>query len=220
MAALTKVDICNMALSHIGARNDITTFPTASSTGIENQSLFLWYDISRRQLLEAYNWTFARQLSAILTDHADDPDDTEGLWSYRYVVPTDHIKIREVLNPTNIGSNAIPYEISMSRAGGSMSIQSNVDDMQIIYTFDNEDPSTWSEYFAVALSHLLAANIAFPITRKRSVMGDQMGLYRQMLSIAAAHDANEEVDDAPRDADWIRGRGVSPYLPDGWINRT
>ncbi len=206
--ALSQLDICNMALSHIGARNDISAFPTASSTGIENQSIFLWYDISRRQALEAYNWSFARQLSAILTDHADDPDDTEGLWAYRYQLPTDYIKVREVMNPTNVGSDAIPYEIGMSRVSSTMSIQSNVDDMQIIYTFDNQTPSTWSEYFGIALSHLLAANIAFPITRKRSVMGDQMGLWRQMLLIASAHDANEQVEEAERDAPWVRGRGA------------
>lgn len=219
--ALTQLNICNMALSHIGARNDISVFPTSASTGIENQSILLWYDISRRQILEAHNWSFARKLSAILTDHADDPDDTEGLWSFRYNLPSDCLAVREVMNPVqNSGYNAIPYEISMSEVSDTLSIQSNVDDMQIIFTFDNQTPSTWSEFFGVALSHLLAANIAFPITRKRSVMGDQMGLYRQMLAIAAAHDANENVDEEQRDADWIRLRSGYNYTGRSWVDRS
>ena len=206
MAAITTLNIANMALSHIGARVTLAAFPTAASTGIINESIFLWYDLSRRQILEAFNWSFARQLSPILTDHADDPDDTEGLWSYRYALPADLLKVREVMNPTNVGSDAIPYEIGVSRVLGTQSIQSNVDDMQLIYTFDNEDPTFFSDYFTEALSHLLASNIAFPITRKRSLKGDHLNVYRQLLGIAAAHDANERVEEAPRDAEWIRNR--------------
>lgn len=204
MAAITNLTIANMALAHIGSRVTLATFPTSASTGIINESIFLWYDLSRRNALEAYDWSFARHRSAILTDHADDP--TDGVWAYRYAVPTDLLAVRRVQNPTNVGSNAIPYEMEISRVAGDMSLQTNVDDAVIVYTFDQETVTVYSDFFTTALSHLLAANIAFPITRKRSLKADHIGLYNLALASAAAHDANERVEDEPRDAEWIRDR--------------
>jgi hypothetical protein len=110
------------------------------------------------------------------------------------------------VNPTNVGSNAIPYELEISATEGTMSLQSNLDDTKIVYTFDQETVTVYSDFFTEALSHLLAANIAFPITRKRSLKGDHLGLYRQLLATAAAFDANERQEDEPRDAEWIRER--------------
>lgn len=204
MAAITNLTIANMALSHIGAQVTLATFPTAASTGIINEAVYLWYDISRRQILEAYDWGFARQRSAILTDHADVPDD--GIWAYRYDLPTDLLAVRRIQNPTNVGSNAIPYDIEVSLTEGTLSLQTNVDDAIIVYTFDQTDPTFYSDMFTNALSHLLAANIAYPITRKRSLKADHIGLYNRAMPAAAAHDANERVEDEPRDADWIRLR--------------
>ena len=204
MAAITTLNIANMALSHIGAKVTLAAFPTAASTGIINESIFLWYDLSRRQILEAYDWSFARKLSGVPVDHADAADD--GIWAYRYDLPTDHLKTRRIMNPTNVGSNAIPYDQQVSTTEGTMSLQTNVDDAQIVYTFDQTDVTFYSDFFTEALSHLLAANIAYPITRKRSLKGDHLNMYRQLLSIAAAHDANEQVEDEPRDAEWVRDR--------------
>jgi hypothetical protein len=205
MAAITNLTIANMALSHIGAKVTLAAFPTAASTGIINQSVLLWYDASRRQILEAYDWSFARKKTvAALAAHADDPD--EGLWAYRFDPPSDALAIRRIVNPTNVGSNAIPYENEISETSGTMSVQTNVEETKVVYTFDQEDPTLYSEFFTEALSHLLAANISFPITRKRSLKGDHLGLYRQLLPTAAAFDANERQEDEPRDAPWIRDR--------------
>lgn len=204
MAAITKLHIANLALSHIGSRVTLPSFPTSASTGIINESVLLWYDACRRQILEAYDWSFARKKSAILADHADDPD--EGLWAFRYDPPTDYLAIRRIVNPTNPGNDAIPYELEISATAGTMSLQTNLDDTRVVYTFDQEDMTLYSEFFTEALSHLLAANISFPITRKRSLKGDHLGLYRQLLPTAAAFDANERQEDEPRDAPWIRDR--------------
>lgn len=203
MAAITNLTIANMALSHIGAKVKLTAFPTSSSTGIVNESVFLWYDLSRRQALEAYDWSFARRRSPILTDHAKDPQ--EGIWGYRYALPTDHLKVRRIQNPTNVGSNAVPYEIDIA-SDDTKSLETSVDDAIIVYTFDQTTVTLFSDFFTETLSHLMASNIAMPITRKRSLKADHINLYRQLLSIASAHDGNEMVDEAPRDAEWVRLR--------------
>lgn len=205
--AYTDVDLSNLALDHIAATEaGISTFPTASSTGIENQTILRWYGASLRQALEAYNWKFARRYSGILTTHAVAAE--EGVWAYRFNLPADYLKVRKInevdVDATN-NLNAIPYEISLA-SDDTLSIQTNVEETKLVYTADITNLALASEYFIQAFSHLLAANIAYPITRKRSIRGDQIGLWRQFLMIASAHDGNEQVEDPERDAEWIRGR--------------
>jgi hypothetical protein len=202
--AADSLEIANMALSHIGAKVTLAAFPTAASTGIINEAIFLWYSKSRRRALSFYDWSFARKRVA-LTAHADDP--TDGIWTYRYVYPSDALKIRRIQNVPNLDADSVGYDVEIAPTALDLSIQTNLEDAIAIYTFDQTTTTVYSEGFDEALSHLLAANIAYPITRKRSLKGDHLNLYRSLRQEAAAADANQRIEEEPpRDADWIRGR--------------
>lgn len=54
----TQLELANMALSHIGARDNI---PSLAENSVEARTVSLWINPSRRQTLEAYNWNFARR---------------------------------------------------------------------------------------------------------------------------------------------------------------
>lgn len=72
--AISNVTISNMALSHIGADSTIESMAESSA---EAAQCNLWYDYSRLQVLEAYDWGFARKRLdlAVIDTISDDTTD-------------------------------------------------------------------------------------------------------------------------------------------------
>jgi hypothetical protein len=214
-AAITKVRLCNMALSHIGA----TPIEDFTEKTKEASQCRLWYDYSRLQVLAAYNWSFARK-RLTLACHGDDAPDS---WAYRYQYPSDCVKARWITNPfdnTGIGapfvtgsdldlnenaSNAIPFEVEMS-TDGTKCIVTNEQCPELVYTFDQDNPAFFSPHFVDTTAWLMGARMAFAITGKRSLASDCENAYHAYIRMAGAVDANEAVSKPPREAEWIRGR--------------
>lgn len=209
---ISKVKICNMALSNVGARNTIESLTEQSA---EAKIVNLWYDHSRLLTLEGYNWNFAKKRQALALSTEDPPLN----WTYRYVYPVDCVKAREIeqadigpaitdpFNPFfNITLDALPFEVEMESDGESKSILTDQTEAVLIYTFDQENVGTYSTHFIYTLSYALAYNIAFPLTGKMSVQQSMFQSFNYLMKQAAQHDANEHVDRSTRDAQAIQAR--------------
>ena len=206
-----------MALSHISAPSQIESFTEKSN---EAEQVRLWYDYSLKQVLESFDWSFARTRLA-LAIHSEDPPD--GIWAFRYQYPEDCIVARKISNPTSrvfafapvysslsiVGNltDAVPFEIELDAEEETKTILTNMQDAILVYTKDITTTSLFSALFIDALSHLLAHHMAYAITRKRSIRGDELQIFRRLILTAPAMNANERVDEPPREAEWIRGRG-------------
>ena len=88
MAFITDTGIANMALSHVGAESDIESLTEKTAEAIQCN---LWYNFSRQQILEIYDWSFARRRLG-LAPHDDTISETStdpwaGVWSFRYQYP-------------------------------------------------------------------------------------------------------------------------------------
>lgn len=199
MASISPVKIGNMALSHIGASSSVESFTENSS---EAKQLKLWYDFSRRQALEALDWNFARKRQ-VLASHSDD---APGTWLYRYQYPTDCLSIREIENPYGKGADAVAFEIESSEDGGTKTILTDLSPATAIYTFDCTSTNLYSSMFIEALSYLLAHHISFSLNGKKDLKLTMLETYVGVLRLASAQNANERVDEPPRDAEWIRDR--------------
>jgi len=197
MSALSKVDIGNLALSNVGAKVSILNFNDKTN---EARRVNQWYDVSRKQVLKAYDWSFARKRQD-LAEHGDDPPDQ---WAVRYQYPSDCIQMRRIWNPA--GETVPPVPWALETSGTTKSILTNMEDAVGIYTFDQEDTSMFTEDFSLALSWLIGFYIAFSITGKRSIAKDCWSTYSVLIASAPANDSNEQVEDLPKDADWIQGR--------------
>lgn len=214
--AVSQVQICNMALAHVGA----TPIEAMNERTKEASQCRLWYDNCRQQALGAYNWGFARKRRT-LACHGDDPPDS---WAYRYQYPVDCIKARWITNPfesTGLGapfvigsdiatfwpnaSDAIPFVVEWA-PNGTKSILTNEQCPELIYTFDQTEPGFFSHHFVDSLSWLMASRMAFTITGKMILEERAMKMYDYLIRNAAALDGNEGVDKPPREAEWIRGR--------------
>lgn len=204
---ISPIGIANMALSHIGAKSTIESFTEKSS---EAEQSNIWYDYSRLQVLEAYDWNFARKRVTISL-HGDTISETvsdplAGVWAYRYQYPDDCVAARKIQNANAPPQDATPFEVETSLNGEQKTILTNLQDAVLVYTWDLTNTDMFSPLFVIAISHLLAHHIAFSITGKRSIKISELAIYQNLLSQAMTASANEGVDPPPRDTDWIRDR--------------
>lgn len=200
MAIISEVRIGNFALAHIGTRSTIESLTEASA---EAPVINLWYDYCRLEVLEAFDWTFARRrltLSSLSLGLAD------GVWAYRYQYPSDCVAFRKIQNPLGDDVDAVPYTLEMNDDQTAKTILTNLDDAVGVYTFDQAITTFFSSHFVNTFSRLLAHRIAISLTAKKSIEKKQWEEYQSMLLTAPAHNANEEVAAPPREAEWIRGR--------------
>lgn len=211
--ALSEVQICNMALSHAGARSTIDNLNEGST---EARQCKLWYNYSLDQALESFDWNFARK-RAVASLHSEDPP--AGLWAFRYSYPADCVAMREIENKLGPDADAHPFEVEAA-ADGYKSILTNVEDATLIYTFRNTNPNTYTPFFVNYLSWIVASNITYSLTGKQSNVQNALSQVLNLQIMAPAMDANERVDRKPREAEVIRFRNGSSRVADAPITRS
>lgn len=209
MAILSSVKIANMALANIGAKSTIESFNESSTEAL---ICSLWYDHSRKEALEAYDWSFARKRIA-LAKHGDEPP---AEWAFRYQYPSDCVKARRIphegllyvdRNESYLYTpNTVPFIVELSEDGDNKSILTDMGGAKLVYTKDVTNVMLYSAAFVTALSYKLAHNIAFSLTGKMSIKEVMLGIFAQEVRAAAAQDFNEGMDRPREDASWIKAR--------------
>lgn len=199
MASISVVKICNMALSHIGAKSNIESLTESSA---EASVCNLWYDWTRRQMLELHEWKFAKKRVAVPLLETE----PNSQWLYRYEYPSDCVKARLIENPTGPNEDVIPFSIENTSDGLSLSVLTSQEEAVLIYTFDLTNVALFSSIFVDALSWRLAAEIAFRLTGDRGVATSALRQFNQTFQIAMSSNAAEGFDAAPRDSELIRVR--------------
>lgn len=197
--ALDEVAIANQAFGHLGSKSTIESFDELSE---EADQAKLWYAQARDQVLEAYDWTFARK-ETVLSLHGDAPT---SRWGFRYSLPSDCLRPRYIPNPLGRKAPVIPYELAMSLDGSTKTLMTDLEEASLVYTFPQTNAALYSVSFVSALSRLLASLCAFSLTGKLDVERTQLQLYNSIILAAGAANANSEGQDQPREAEWIEGR--------------
>jgi hypothetical protein len=178
----SEVDICNLALSHLGdVANIITIDPPDGSAQAEHCARF--YPIARNALLEMHDWGFASKRVALA--QLDNPT-TE--WAYCYAQPADLLNTISVLanDATDDTSVAIPSPITwndmvMPALGsgaytpqpfvlevltdGTDVIFTNQAGAVLRYVAQVTDTTKFSPLFITTLSWSLASMLAGPIIK-------------------------------------------------------
>jgi hypothetical protein len=194
------IQIAKLALSHLGANIQITAFDEDLA---EARQASLWYDPARRQVLSGYDWTFARKINALAL-HPEAPTDN---WDFRYSYPSDCLKARQIETPQRLtNKNPVPFEVAMNSNGTQRTILTSKEQAILRYTFDNSNTDTFSEYFKITTSYLLASYMASGLQTKRELKTEMLNIYLAMLRMAEMHDANEGIAIPEQEASWIEGR--------------
>lgn len=228
----TDIDICNRALSEIGARVLVTSM--AENTPQGKQSL-LQYDTMRRQVLRAAPWGFSRKTIALdrLGLITDDPPAAPYPWVAKYAYPADCLKVHYILaTPTPSVPDGVPnvsnalyvpwcaprrdwrflpaYDDTGDTPGKV--ILTNLPESLGIYTADVTDINLWDDLAQNALVMALANKFVLPLTGNVGMKRDYQQLCEVALTQARVVDGNEAIPNSDHQPDWITARGGTNYL--------
>lgn len=168
----SKVEIVNIAISHLGTGKSISNIETEKSEEANTARLF--YDTAINKVLEDFAWPFATRIAAL--GLVETEPNSEWYYSYRY--PTDCLTVRRVVSGerTDNQDSAAPYRIVSDDAGRL--IWTDEQDAQIEYTAKITSPHMFTASFVLAASYLLASLMAPRLTK-----GDQFGIQKTNLQM-------------------------------------
>ena len=216
----SEVEVCNLALSNIraGSINSLT------EGSLQSQLCKLKYPILRDRCLRELTWQFNRKIKALATVTTDIFN-----WAYAYQYPVDCLKIKRLVGsfeeipagsvdvisrlrdervlPLKDIRTQIPYEVF--NFDDKKTIGSDQPDLRIDYAAKITDPNLFSDDFILALSHLLASELAVPIVGAelgRALRNDSLQLYKQYFAAAISSDQNDQYFDPPA-SDFVTVRG-------------
>ena len=179
----TEVDICNLALAHLGDDATIATIkPPEGSAQAEKAARF--YPIARDSLLEMHTWNFASKRGALALTTV-----TLDQWEYAYQAPADLMTPVAIISPsaqndyaTRMSAGDTPGGITSNYAPTIVAGQSSPQQFAVegAYIYTNQenavlryqayvtDPTLFSPLFINTLSWHLASMLAGPV-----IKGDQ-----------------------------------------------
>ncbi len=215
------IDICNLALAHIGDRANITIIdPPEGSAQAEHCARF--YPMARNSLLNMHPWAFA-QKRAVLADISATIV-PPAKWQYTYAAPGDLVKVLGVYDPNGMyDEDKSEYEYELS--GTTQVIYANPEAAIVRYVALVTDSATFPPIFTEALAWLLASYLAGPIikgTEGMRVSAEAMKMAMSYVGQARVEDANQRNRasarrDTRHSPSWISNRGsLWPYEDDPW----
>lgn len=219
IAALADVDICNMALSHLGISTGILSInpPDPSAAG---QSCAFWYPKSRNFVLQSAPWNFAYTYQTLASDASQVPGTTWAYpgWRYAYQVPNDCLQAVAVVTaaglrfgqmywngywwpyPTQMfAMPKIPFKIFESQASpGQLAIACDVNAAtQPLYLFYIQcvtNTGLFDPMFSEALSYEIAGKVGGPLRAdpQRVSAAQQMAVSRRLDALAQHMNAAQQ----------------------------
>lgn len=194
------VQICNMALSHIGADARVASISPPDGSA-EAGHCATFYGQARTEMLEPGDWNFslARAPLAQVVN-------TSPKWIFAYSLPSDYMRARRVLARGQLTSlttfgDTVATLTTNDNATAEFEIEgevlyTNEPDAILLYVRDVTDPGRFTPSFISALSYLLASYLAGPIikgsegTRTGDAMRQRAMTLASMSATAAANASN------------------------------
>lgn len=213
------VEICNLALGNIRAGS----INSLDESSVQAQVCKLRYPFTRDMMLTETTWGFSRRISPLAQVATEIFN-----WAYSYQYPSDCLRIERLVPeyeelpagdasvisraidrailPVSNKRQQIPYEVF--NFANNRLIGANEDGLRVDYIVKITDPNLFSPAFVMAMSHMLAADIAIPIAgleAGRALRNESLQLYRAFMSSAAAQNSNQSYFE-PRESEFVTVR--------------
>ena len=172
------VNICNSALNLIGASTISALTEDTKNARLCNQR----YEPVRNRVFRGHNWNCLIkrvQLAANSTDPVVE-------YAKSYALPSDCLRVLKIHNGTtdSIASN-LDYKIEQRN------IVTDQTTVYLVYIALDEDPNNYDTYLREAISHQLAADLAYAITNNATLANNYMTRADERLREARFIDATE-----------------------------
>jgi hypothetical protein len=156
--ATSAVDICNLALAHLGDSANITSIsPPDNSVQANYCSLF--YPLALAAALDEHTWRFATRRVTLATRTNDASDE----WDYCYVVPSDLVSIVE-LKSAGVDQQLIQYSQEIASDNAQV-LYCNVTPVTLYYVSSSVLSLHFTPAFVQYLAALLASHLAGPMLK-------------------------------------------------------
>lgn len=172
------VQICNMALSHIGSDARVTSISPPDGS-VEAGHCATFYDLARTELLEPGSWAFSLKRLSL-----SEITNTSEAWAYAYAKPSDCMRPLRVLRPSmgvTVFNQDTVYAHIDDRDSAQFDVEGDVlftnePDAVLVYVQDMTDSTKFPATFTAALSFNLAGFLAGPIVKgnEGAKLGDAM----------------------------------------------
>jgi hypothetical protein len=210
--ALTKTDICNLALSEIGnERVQISDFDT--DTDKIARQCRLHYQRSLDELIRMHTWNCCKGRDKLVPVDVSDDDNYFG-WSFASPFPTGCIRPVYITNSDSVW-RAVKDWTEWGVQGSE--ILTNYEDVWLQYI---KEPAIadMDSLFLKAFYTLLASALAMPITGKREIKRE---LYDEFLNVimpeARRVNSFEGYEQPMSDSEWLEATYTSPsQLSQSW----
>jgi hypothetical protein len=193
-----QTDICNLALSRVGAGFiDSLDEPSAPA-----ELCRLLYPIARDATLRDHDWNFARKRLAMAT-----LDQTSDQWDYVYLLPADCLAVREIYNPSKgFKGDRIPYELGLDENDSRVTVLTDEYQAILIYTKKVTNASLFDSKMTDALAWRLASDLAQPLRGDIQLGQSFLQQYARQIGDAKATNANEHFEDPSDSSVYERSR--------------
>lgn len=191
---MNRIDICNSAL--IEAHQD-ATITNIDENSVEAERCKRIYDVTRRELLSMYPWTFAKKYVKL----ARVGEGVEG-FKYAYKYPTEALRINDIyINEEAFKARTfIPFDLSDAKiavVNGEKCICCDYSAPWVSENVDIETEDTFSNNFCRLFYLYLALKISKMAGTKQEIRSEIIGEINEQLSITATVSNREELE--PKD---------------------
>ena len=204
------VQVCKMALSHIGSDATISSINPPDGS-VEAGYCATFYDLARTELLEPGNWSFSLKRATLA-----EVTNESTTWAYAYAKPSDCLRPLRVLG-TGSWLTTFTEDLYTALDDGNSAnftvegqvIYTNDPEAVLVYVQDVTDTGKFSASFTSALSFNLASYLAGPILKGSdgAKLGDAMrqrAFNAAALSAAASANASSESAQPCADIERVR----------------
>ena len=179
----SNLDICNLALGHIGHGVKILALNPPDGTK-ESEYCASFYPIARDVCLSSGIWSFAKRRES-LASIGTPPDG----WDYQYAQPNGYIK---AISLVQSGDETPTTYIQENDATHGNIILTNTDSAEFRFIYRVEDTSKYSSDFVVAMSWLLASFLAGPLAQKTRMAEAAYKYYVALVGMANVNDGTSQ----------------------------
>ena len=198
----SNTEIANYSLGHLGVTKEIQNLDTENSAEAIVHRRF--FDLSINAFQKEFPYAFATKQQALGLITEDPNND----YKYEYTYPSDcQIAGKIVSGLRNDNRQSRPH-MKITRGTSGKVIWTDCQDAVLEYQIIETDEGRYDDDFVLAYSFLLAWLCAPALTS-----GDPFGLgeraraaYYEFKSTAKSNSSNEEQEEQPSQAEWIRAR--------------
>ncbi len=172
MAALTPVDIGNMALGILVE----APINSLDDDGKAARLLSLHYETTRQSELIKQSWAFAIFRIEV---EAEGDAPTSDEYGYGYAIPEDALRVLPLTDNGEASGVRLPF-----KQEGQLILTNYSGPRLVRYIGNMTDPADWDPLFVEAFAARLAMKIAMPLTNKPSVLQGAQLVYNEAISEA------------------------------------